>query len=128
MNATKKILASLTLLCLIVSTNYAQSTKKETATDVMQAAEFKIYNSLAAVLKDFDFGAKCSIQSFTLHYTPKRDDAIELKGEGAYFSSRIRGAVQAAKRGDQYTFTDVKARCPGDPAARSVNGLAFQIK
>lgn len=128
MNATKKILASLTLLCLIVSTSYAQSTKKETAMDVMQAAEFKIYNSLAAVLKDFDFNAKCSVQSFTLHYIPKREDAIELKSQGSFFSSRVRGAVQAAKRGDQYAFTNVKARCPGDIAARSVNGLVFQIK
>ncbi|MCP4443466.1 MAG: hypothetical protein GY810_31570 [Aureispira sp.] len=128
MNATKKILASLTLLCLIVSTSFAQKKEAKPAVDAMKAAEFKIYNSLAAVLKDFDFEAKCSIQSFTLHYIPKREDAIELKGMGAYFTRTISRAVQAAKRGDQYAFTDVKARCPGDIAARRVNGLTFQIK
>lgn len=95
---------------------------------LMGSGEFKAQPGLAAWLENFDFDARCKVQSFTMYYTRKRQDAVELKGTGGRFSGQISSAVKQAKPGDQYAFTDVKARCPGDKAGRRVNGLTFKIR
>jgi len=95
---------------------------------LMGSGEFKAQPGLAAWLENFDFDARCKVQSFTMYYTRKRQDAVELKGKGGRFSGQISSAVKQAKPGDQYAFTDVKARCPGDSAGRRVNGLTFKIR
>lgn len=94
----------------------------------MGSGTFKAQPGLIAWLDNFDFDAKCKVQSYTMYYTRKRQDPVELKGTGARFSGQVANAVRAAKPGDQYAFTDVKARCPGDTAGRRVNSLAFKIK
>jgi hypothetical protein len=33
-----------------------------------------------------------------------------------------------AKPGDKYFFENVKAKCPGDAAGRSINDMIFNIK
>jgi gliding motility-associated protein GldM len=98
------------------------------ADGAMGSGEFKAQPGLAAWLENFDFDAKCTVQSYTLYYTRKREDPVELQGEGGRFSDKVLTAVGQAKPGDQYAFTDVMARCPGDKAGRRVNGLAFKIK
>ncbi|WMX15587.1 GldM family protein [Aureispira sp. CCB-E] len=95
---------------------------------LMGSGEFKAQPGLAAWLENFDFDARCQVQSYTMYYTRKRQDAVELKGKGGRFSGQIASAVRQAKPGDQYAFTDVKARCPGDSAGRRVNGLTFKIR
>lgn len=94
----------------------------------MGSGEFRAQPGLAAWLDNFDFDAKCQVQSYTLYYTAKRQDPVELKGQGGRFSGPISNVVSRAKPGDQYAFTEVKARCPGDKAGRRVNGLAFKIR
>lgn len=98
------------------------------ADGAMGSGEFKAQPGLAAWLENFDFDAKCTVQSYTLYYTRKREDPVELQGEGGRFSDKVATAIGQAKPGDQYAFTDVMARCPGDKAGRRVNGLAFKIK
>lgn len=88
----------------------------------------KAQRGLIPWLENFDFEAKCKIQSYNMFYIPKRQDAVLIKGTGGSFSGRVLQAVQAAKPGDSYQFTDVKARCPGDPAARKVNSVSVVIK
>jgi gliding motility-associated protein GldM len=95
---------------------------------LMGSGEFKAQPGLAAWLDNFDFDAKCQVQSYTLYYTRKREDPVEIQAEGGRFSGKAASAVSQAKPGDQYAFVDVKARCPGDKAGRRVNGLAFKIK
>jgi len=95
---------------------------------LMGSGEFKAQPGLAAWLENFDFDARCKVQSYTMYYTRKRQDAVEVKGTGGRFSGQIASAVRQAKPGDQYAFTDVKARCPGDKAGRRVNGLTFKIR
>ncbi len=95
---------------------------------LMGSGEFKAQLGLIPVLENFDFDARCSIQSFTLYYTAKRQDPVEVKGSGARFSGQALAVIKQAKPGSQYAFVDVKARCPGDSAARRVNGLTFKIR
>ena len=92
------------------------------------SGEMKAQPGLAAWLDNFDFDAKCNVQSYTMYYTRKRQDPVEIEGKGGRFSGKVGDAIRQAKPGDQYAFTNVKARCPGDSAARRVNGLAFKIK
>lgn len=94
----------------------------------MGSGEFRAQPGLAAWLDNFDFDARCQVQSYTLYYTAKRQDPVELKGKGGRFSGPIANVVKRAKPGDQYAFTEVKARCPGDKAGRRVNGLTFKIR
>lgn len=100
-----------------------------TKTDgIVKSGEMQAQRGLLAMLDNFDFEARCDVQSYTMYYTRARQDPTEVKGNGASFSGPALAAIQAAKPGDQYTFIDVKAKCPGDVAGRQVNGLAFQIK
>jgi gliding motility-associated protein GldM len=95
---------------------------------LMGSGEFRAQPGLAAWLDNFDFDAKCSVQSYTLYFTRKRQDPVEIQGQGGRFKGKVKSAISQAKPGAQYAFTNVKARCPGDSAARRVNGLAFKIK
>ena len=63
-----------------------------------------------------------------MYYTPKRQDPIPIEGTGGRFTGKVLKAIRSAKPGSQYTFSKVKARCPGDSAGRLINGLAFQIR
>jgi gliding motility-associated protein GldM len=94
----------------------------------MGTGEMKAQLGLIPVLENFDFDAKCEIQSYILYYTKKRQDPAEIKGTGGRFADQALAAVKAAAIGDQYQFVDVKAKCPGDGAGRPVNSLAFTIK
>ncbi len=94
----------------------------------ISAAEFKAQLGLIAWLDNFDFDAKCTIDSYTLYYTPKRKDAVTLHGKGGTFKGKMNQVIKQAESGDQYAFVNVKARCPGDIAARKVNSLFFKIR
>lgn len=95
---------------------------------LMSSGEFRAQLGLLPTLEGFDFEARCNIQSYTLYYTRKRQDPVEITGAGNRFTGKVSSAIKAAKPGDQYSWTNVKARCPGDSAARRVNGLSFKIK
>ncbi|MCP4443460.1 MAG: gliding motility protein GldM [Aureispira sp.] len=95
---------------------------------IMKSGAFRAQGGLIPWLDNFDFGARCTIQSYTLYWTRKREDPVELTGTRGKFTGKIKNAILAAKPGDQYAFVNVRARCPGDIAARQVNGLSFQIK
>jgi gliding motility-associated protein GldM len=94
----------------------------------LSSSEFKAAVELTAVLENFDYEAKCQVQSYDVTYTRKRQDAVLLKGKGARFSGEVEKVIQQAKPGDQYSFTEVVVRCSGDQSARRVNGLSFRIK
>lgn len=95
---------------------------------IMGAGEFKAQQGLVAWMDGFDFDARCDIQSFTMYHTVRGQTPIEMTQSGGRFSGTVARAIQAAQPGDQYAFTNVKARCPGDKAGRRINGLSFQIK
>ena len=79
-------------------------------------------------LENFDFEAKCDIQSYTLYYTKRRQDPQALNGTGNRFDGQVAAAVKAAGVGDTYNFVDIKARCPGDAIGRTINTIGISIK
>jgi gliding motility-associated protein GldM len=94
----------------------------------MGNGEFKAQPGLIAWLDNFDFDAKCDIQGFKLVRVPKRQDPVEVLNAGSRYSEDSKRIVELAKPGDTYYFFDVRARCPGDKAARKINSLVFNIK
>jgi gliding motility-associated protein GldM len=89
---------------------------------------FKAQQGVIPVLENFDFEAKCQIQSFNLVYVAPRQDAKIEINTGGRFAPNTLSLVQKAKPGDRYLFEQIKGRCPGDPAPRDLGDMSFQIK
>lgn len=84
--------------------------------------------SLAAWLDNFDFEARCKVTSFTfLHYRKKRRK-LEQVNEGARCQESITKALQNAKSGDVFIFTDIKGTCPMDKEDRLLNSVILKIE
>ena len=94
----------------------------------MGNGEFKVQKGLIAWLDNFDFEARCDIQTFTIVKVSKREDPVEAENSGGSFNGKAQNLVQSAKPGDTYYIQDVKARCPGDQAGRKINSLVYRIK
>jgi gliding motility-associated protein GldM len=94
----------------------------------MANGEFKAQGGIGAVLENFDFEAKCDVVGFEVSYLPKRQDPITKTNAGARWSGEVGDMINKAKPGDAYFFDEIKARCPGDAAARNLGGLAFKIR
>lgn len=90
--------------------------------------EFRAQLGVVAFLENFDFEARCNIQSFTLYRSEPRKDLQDAQNDGAKFGPKAQALVNQAKPGDRFTFQDIKARCPGDKAARSISPMVFDIR
>ena len=90
--------------------------------------EFKAQGGVLAILENFDFNARCTIQGFTLVYAARRQDPAEEPNSGAVFNSRCRELISKARPGDSYYFNNVRAKCPGDSGTRKINSMVFTIK
>lgn len=88
----------------------------------------KAMTSIVAVLDNFDFEAKCNIQSFDFTFVAKRQDPVTYPNQGGSFNGNVSGAIQKSKPGDVLYFDNVKGRCPGDAAGRELNSLVLKIK
>lgn len=90
--------------------------------------EFKAQAGIIAMLDNFDFEAKCQIQGFELTRVAKRQDAVSAINRGSRYNDKSKRLVMAAKPGDVYLYTNIKARCPGDVAGRKINTISFFIR
>jgi gliding motility-associated protein GldM len=91
------------------------------------AASFKAQAGIMAVLENFDFDARCEIQSFELTRQPKREDPVTKMNQSGKYDAQSAAMVASGKAGDMFYFDNVKARCPGDVAGRKVNPLVFKL-
>jgi gliding motility-associated protein GldM len=94
----------------------------------LSPGEIKVQPGMIAELEGFDFDAKCSIESFRMIRTRRGDDPALVNNTGAAFGPQAKQILNDARPGDQYLFTDVKGKCPGDAASRNLNTLVFTIR
>ncbi len=95
----------------------------------VSASDAKTQTELKMSLGDLKRpGVQCQIVSFTMMHTPAGKPAARFEASGSAFKGAVAQAIQAASVGDQYQFTNIKARCPGDQASRAVNNVAITIK
>jgi gliding motility-associated protein GldM len=88
---------------------------------------FKSQNRLSPVLENFDFDAKCNI----LGYQMVR--VADGKGErsvnaGANYNADSQRLAGKAQPGNIYYYENIKCKCPGDAASRSLPDLIIRIK
>ena len=84
-------------------------------------------SGVIAKLENFDFDAKCSIQSYVLVRVERRQDPQQANVSGPTNAEAER-YCRMAKPGDFYQFLNIKARCPGDQIARDVGSISYYIK
>ncbi|NOT36186.1 MAG: hypothetical protein HOP11_02280 [Saprospiraceae bacterium] len=95
----------------------------------MPNGTFKAQQGIIPTLEGFDFDAKCQITQFRcVRIAPRQDPQIRTNDAGNRFGGEVRAVIDQAKPGDRYIFEDIKARCPGDQAARELNDMTFLIK
>ena len=94
----------------------------------MGSGEFKAQRGIRAILDGFDFDARCDIVGFNMVYVPKREDAVPSNNPGPVYNERSINLRNRARPGDTYYFDNVRAKCPGDPAARKINSMVFTIR
>ena len=94
----------------------------------MGTGEFKGQEGIYAKLENFDFEARCSIDGFEFARVPKRADPILTINRGGRFAGQSNTMKNAAKPGDIYYFSKIKARCPGDKAGRQLPDIVIKIK
>ena len=90
--------------------------------------EFKAQQGVIPVLKNFDFDARCQIVGYRLVRAPKRKDVEISVNSGAAYGAESRAIVNRAVPGDRFFYEEVKAKCPGDKAARKINDMVFTIR
>jgi len=90
--------------------------------------EFKAQRGLIAILDDFDFDARCDVVGFELTRQARNSDPVSAVNRGGTYDDQAMRLVQLAKPGDTYYFDNVRAKCPGDKAARQINQMVFKIK
>lgn len=91
------------------------------------SGEMSAFNGLIAWLDNFDFDAKCSIQSYVCVRIARREDPQQGNANGPT-SPEVERLCRMAKPGDQYQFFQIRGRCPGDVAARDLGTMSFIIK
>ena len=95
---------------------------------VMSSGEFKAQGGVSAVLDGFDFDAKCDLAGYRVVRVPRRADPEVANNPGAKFRPESQRIVNKAKPGDRFFFENIKCKCPGDPAARDLGQMVFNIK
>jgi gliding motility-associated protein GldM len=104
----------------------AMTTSQKTG-GVVGNGEMRAFNGLIAILKDFDFDARCSIQSYVCVRLHKGDDPQQANVSGPT-NPQVEGLARQAVGGDQYQFFQIRGRCPGDAAARDLGSMSFLVK
>lgn len=94
----------------------------------MKLAEFKAQRGIIPHLKEFDFEARCNIQSFEMARVPKNGSALVANNNGGKYNTKAQRIVNMVERGDTYYFSNIKCKCPGDEVYRNLNGMVFNIK
>lgn len=91
---------------------------------------FKAQGGLIPELQNFDFDARCQVQSFTLFRIPKpgTGDAVASVNNGGTYSSGTRNLVNKASPQDRYFFEDVRVKCPGWPTGKNIGTVSFKIE
>lgn len=88
----------------------------------------KTFEKVRAVLDNFDFDAKCTVEAFEMIYVPKSGDAMVHQNKGGDFDSECKAFIARAKAGDRFYFNDVLAKCPGDERARNIGSMTVLVK
>jgi GldM C-terminal domain len=90
----------------------------------LSAAAMKSQNRIFAVLEDFDFDAKFTVNHFTLLIQKPRADIIKLESNSNQFTPEMTNAMNSITPGSRVYFDFVFATGP-DGLKRSLDPIVF---
>lgn len=94
----------------------------------IKAGTFKAQGGVLAILKNFDFEARCNIVGFEFVYQPKGADVIPVTNRGGRYGDQASRLAERAKIGDTYYMRNIRAKCPGDQITRKIGSMIFSIR
>lgn len=94
---------------------------------MLSPTEMQAQRGLMALLLNFDFDAKCAVESFALQKVSDGKVLPEIKCSGASFEGTSAESVKSAKAGDLFIFKDISVRCPGDATSREMSPMVFEV-
>ncbi|MEM6963494.1 MAG: GldM family protein [Bacteroidota bacterium] len=84
-------------------------------------------DGIKAYLSNWPREEFCSIESYQVIFQTGNNDPVSVFNDGAKFNDVVKELINNVKPGDVIYFDNVKSKCPGDPAARSMNSMVFKI-
>ena len=95
---------------------------------ILSVSEAQTINGVIAMLNFSDMDGSCAIQSFDVVIKQMRKDVVMFTNQGAGFSGAIASLFRGLQAGDTVIFSNIRCRCPGDVAARTLTGMTFYVK
>ncbi len=89
---------------------------------------FRAQRALIPTLENFDFDARCNIVGFNMIRSAKREDPVQALNKGGKFGDKALAEVAKAKPGDIFVFDNIKCKCPGDQANRTLPSSVYKIQ
>lgn len=90
---------------------------------------FMAQNGIVATLENFKLNARCFIINFETTRTAKDGSTSNSQlNAGGRFTAQSRDIINQAREGDEFSFTNIKARCPGDTQNRILEDMIFNIR
>jgi gliding motility-associated protein GldM len=85
---------------------------------------------IAVMPADFDFDARCTIESYLLNLKPRRGEGQRAQNRGASFTPEVKRIIDSAASGDAIQIVDIKCKCPGDAAGqlRDIPPVVVQVQ
>jgi len=90
--------------------------------------ELRAQLALIPTLEGFDFDARCNIVGFQIIRSAKRSDPELNANKGGKFDQQTKALVNKAKPGDIFVFDNIKCKCPGDVAARTLPSSVYKVQ
>ena len=100
----------------------------ENSSGMMTAGKFKLLTGIMFHYENMDLEVDCSIQGFDLTLVRPTDTRITVTVVGTKYNKEALQLRDMAASGFVYYFDNIKARCPGDFAARKINSMVWRIK
>ncbi|MEM9928244.1 MAG: GldM family protein [Bacteroidota bacterium] len=97
------------------------------ASGLISRSEFMAQLGLEVIHDNLDFNARCIVVGCKMDRLTKGADRETVQVKGARFGLHAVKLTKQAQPGDVFTFTNVKAKCPGDKVVRELNALVFDI-
>lgn len=98
---------------------------------VLSPAALQAQRGVISVMPaDFDFDARCTIESYLLNLKPRRGEGTRAQNRGASFSAESKRIIDQAGTGDAIQIVDIKCKCPGDAAGqlRDIPPVVIQVQ
>jgi GldM C-terminal domain len=92
----------------------------------IRSGEFRAQGGVSA--QATMFCGSCTTVSYTIKYKAKSEDNIKkVQNIGARYTPEAQALIDQAKPGDDYSFENIYAKCPGDINARLLPSIFYKI-